>query len=182
MSREHLDRLERRIEQLRREYELFLAGQRRGEPVALREEIRRELLARTRQPPPSTAAGFRVRALALRFQAVEAQVRRLLEPRGARKGGRPSGVGGEQGVLLQRSCLEERGLLQGGAARLHRELVCLVGERGAPPAGVVCERLEAEMRRQLAVPGVEGVRFRVERGEAGATIRGTVVRRADGPG
>lgn len=178
MDLQGLDRLESKMDRLKREYDLFLAGRRRGEPVALRDEVQREVLTLTRHPWPSTAARFRARTLAHRFQALEAQVRHLAEMRAARKAkAEPEPPEGAE-VLFDRACLEQAALLERYVRRLHQSVARLVPASQLPDPAVLRQRIEAEVRRQLREPGVAGIRFRVEAGERGARIRGEVVRAA----
>lgn len=171
-----LDRLETKMDRLKREYDLFLAGRRRGEPVALRDEVQRDVLALTRHPWPSTAARFRARTLAHRFQALEVQVRHLAEMRAARKAKAEPEPPEAAEVLFDRACLEEGALLERYVQRLHRSVARLVPAGALPDPAVLRQRIETEVRRLLQEPGVAGVRFRVEAGERGARIRGEVVR------
>jgi len=174
-----LDRLEQKIDRLKREYDLFLAGRRRGEPIGLRDEVQREVLGITRHPWTSTAARFRAKTLAHRFQAVESQLRHLVEMRAARKPKGSTERAEDAEVLFDRASLEEGAILNGYVLRLHRSVAKLVAAGEAvPEPEVLRKRIEAEVRRQLQEPDVMGVRFRVEAGERGPRILGEVVRTA----
>ncbi len=171
-----LDRLEEKIERLRREYDLFLAGKRKGEPLAIREEVEREILRLTRSPLSSTATRFRIRALAHRFQAVGTQVRNLVELRVSRKRARaaesPDGVA----VLLDRAAVENPASVEPQLGRIQKAIAEAVGGPISPPFPVIRERLFEEARRQMSAPDVVGVRFSVVKGEKRPKIRGEVVR------
>lgn len=181
MSLQGLDRLETKIDRLRREYDLFLAGRRRGEPVSLRDEVRREVLALTRHPWSSTVGRFRAKGLAHRFQALESQVRHVLEIRTGRKPKGPAEPPRGVEVLIDRSCLQEKGVFLGCVAQLHRRLLKAAGDAKPPAIEALSDRIEAEVRRRLQEPGVVGVRFRVAEGEGALKIRGELVR-TDAPG
>ncbi|MBE0616745.1 MAG: hypothetical protein IH608_02300, partial [Proteobacteria bacterium] len=125
------------------------------------------MLRLTRHPWASTAARFRAKALAHRFQALESQVRHLVDMRAARKQKASNEPPESAGVLFDRACLEEGTILDGYVLRLHREVARLVVAGEAPGPEVLRKRIVAEVRRQLQEPDVVGVRFRVEAGERG---------------
>ena len=171
-----LERLELQIDRLKREYDLFLAGRRKGEPAAFREEVEREVLRMTRVPVSSTAARFRAKSLAHRFQAVATQVRNLCELREARRKGGGSADEEEPSVLLDRAALESPASVEARVQRLHATVTEALG--GAPPPSLdaIRSRLLEEARRHLGQPGVLGVRFTVVTGEGRPRIRGEVIR------
>lgn len=68
-----LQRLERSLNQLKREYEQYFADSRSREPTRLRSELRRLLRQRRSVPIRNTAIRFRLAALCDRFQAFERQ-------------------------------------------------------------------------------------------------------------
>jgi len=177
-----LDRLEQQLDRLKREYELFLAGRRRSEPSRLRDEVAREVLRVTRHPGVSTAAKFRAKSLAHRFQSLETQVRQLQDLRSTRK--KEGGIGGaeDRGVLFDRSSLEDPAVLEGYVLRLHRAVGRLAGGTTPLTTESLRERIVEEVRRQLQDPGVLGVRFSAVEADRGVKLRGEVLRaRADDP-
>lgn len=179
-SARELDLLEQRIELLRREYDLFLAGRRRGEPTALRAEVEREVLRLTRHSFSSTSLRFRLGALAHRFRSGEAQVRRLLEQRESRRrGAEPPAAAPRAEVVLDRVAVANPKAVEGDLVRLHRALVEALGEQGGPTLDALRARLVEEARRALERPGMRGVRFWLAEDEAGAVrLRGEAVREA----
>ncbi len=173
-----LDRLEQQIDRLKREYDLFLAGRRRSEPIRLRDEVAREVLRVTRSPGASTASRFRAKTLAYRFQALDAQVRHLQELRASRKKEGAAEGGGDTGgaVVFDRSCLDDAAALDGYVRRLHRAVGELSGGASPLSTETLRERIVVEVRRQLDDPGVLGVRFSVVEAERGGKLRGEVLR------
>jgi hypothetical protein len=171
-----LDRLEQKIHSLKREYDLFLAGQRRTEPGALREEIDRELRLLSRNPLRSTAVRFRMTSLAHRFRALEDQIRKILDQRAARRRDAEAPLPPvHASVVVDRVALENPKAIEPHLRSLHRELVEILGERPAPPLENLKTRLLEEARRIVARPGVLGVRFTVVEEDNGPRIRGELL-------
>lgn len=178
-----LDELEVRIEKLRREYDLYFAGRRRGAPIVLRDDAERLILKLTRDPSSSTAVQFRLRTLAHRFRALDMQVRQRIEAaerRVARKA-TEAAEAEEASVLLDAAAVDNPGVVRAHLLRIHRAVQQSPGGNGAAlPFERLQQRLLEEARRQLLQPGVKGVRFRVIAGVDGARIRGEVVGGAPG--
>ncbi|HSH69763.1 MAG TPA: hypothetical protein VK997_07580 [Deferrisomatales bacterium] len=174
-----LDDLEGRIDKLRREYDLFFAGRRRGAPIVLRDEVERLILKLTRDPSSSTAVQFRLRSLAHRFRALDGQVRQRIEA-GERRAARKAsgGVNGspEVSVLLDAAAVANPGAVLSHLLRIHRAVQAGAGDNAKELSlERLQERLLGEARKQLQQPGVKGVRFRVVQGEGGTRIRGEVL-------
>lgn len=171
-----LDELEARIDKLRREYDLFFAGNRRGAPIIMRDEVERLILRLTRDPSSSTAVQFRLRTLAHRFRTLDGQIRQRIE--GGRR--RPVRVaaggagGGDASVLLDAAAVADPSAVRAHLLRIHRSVRADSGAEGLTLERLE-ERLVGEARRQLAQPGVKGVRFKVVKGAGGTRIRGEVV-------
>lgn len=171
-----LDRLEEKLNRLKREYDLFLAGQRRGEPTAFHAEVEREIVKLTRYPFHSTVGKFRMRTLAHRFRALESQIHNLVEQRQARK--REESAVAEPApvsVVVDRATLEHPEAVAAHLRSLHRALSQCSAERRPPPLDALQQRLFDEAGRILARPGVFGVRFVVVEDERGPRIRGEVI-------
>ena len=174
-----LNLLENKIERLRREYDLFFAGNRRGAPILLRDELEREILRWTRDPSPSTGVRFRLRTLAHRFQSLDGLVRQRIEtgdPRVVHRP-RPTGAGNQDAsVLLDAAAIANPGAVRAHLLRIHR---AVKDQAGSDAANLSLDRLQerllGEAAKQLAHPGVKGVRFKVVKGEGGTRIRGEVV-------
>lgn len=79
MKDQRLNEFVQKLDQLKHEYDLFLTGQRRTEPLKLRSELEREVLLLTRFPSSSTAFKFQVKTLAMRYRSFETQIKNLLE-------------------------------------------------------------------------------------------------------
>jgi hypothetical protein len=179
-----LNLLDQKIDRLKREYDLFLAGTRRVEPTALRDEVAREVLRITRSPLSSTAARFRVRTLAHRFQAIEVQLKNLVERRASRPAARADGDRGDPPtVMLDRAALENPASVEIHLRRMHRAVADATGNPSPPPPlKSLKERILQEARRHLDHPGVLGVRFSVVTSDEGKTkIRGEVVQSPASP-
>jgi len=171
-----LDRLEEKLNRLKREYDLFLAGQRRVEPAAFRDELEREVLQLTKHPFHTTAARFRIKNLAHRFRALESQLRNLLEKKRTKK---PEEEPGQEkatpSVLIDRAALERPEAIESHLRALHRALTDSFPGRPPPPLSALQKKLLDEARRILERPGLLGIRFALVEDEAGLRIRGEVV-------
>ncbi len=169
-----LDGIQEKIDRLRREYDLYFAGERRIEPVALRDQIERDILRITRMPGNNTATRFRSRSLGHRFQALCTQARHRLETRNTRRAAPLGAARPETDVILDRRALDDGAAADRYIRRLHREVVRACGT--APPFETLRARVLAETRARLEEPGVQGVRFRVATEGESACIRGEVLR------
>lgn len=174
-----LDRLEQKIEKLKREYDLFRTGQRKTEPTALRSELEKQVLRLTRFPFASTAMRFRMKTLAHRFQAVAAQARNLAELQARKQLAQTPQRPEDRAVLIDRAALDNPSALDSYLKRLHRAMAETAttadGQKPAPSFDALKRRLLAEARRQLERPEVSGVRFSVVEGEGGAKLRGEIL-------
>ncbi len=180
MATDELDKLSRKIDRLKREYDLFLAGKRRGEPIALHDEVQREIMGATRHPWTATVQRFRAQGLAHRFQALEAQVRHLVDMRNNRARDAAPEDNGSSSCLFDRASLEDERILNRYVDRIQRAVAKALGDRGgAPSPEELRGRIRAEVQRRLAQPKVLGVRFSVVEGEKGPKLRGEVVREAE---
>jgi len=178
---EELDKLEEKIRRLKREYDLFLAGQRRGEPVKLRTEVEREVLRLSRYPFHSTALRFRMGGLAHRFRALETQLRAILEQRdGRKKEQQPPASGEAAAVVVDRLAIETPASIERHLRSLHRALVETLDGRAAPSLESLRTRLLEQARVLMARPGVHAIRFSLADGESGPKIRGEILH--EGPG
>jgi hypothetical protein len=172
-----LDDLEARIDKLRREYDQFFAGRRRGAPIVMRDEVERLILKLTRDPSSSTAVQFRLRTLAHRFRALDGQVRQRIEG-GERRAARKAAAGKQDAsVLLDAAAVANPAAVRAHLLRIHRAV--RKGGAGPDAEGLSLDRLQerllGEARKQLQQPGVRGVRFQVVQSEGGTRIRGEVV-------
>ncbi len=169
-----LDGIQEKIDRLRREYDLYFAGERRIEPVALRDQIERDILRISRMPGNNTATRFRSRSLGHRFQSLCTQARHRLEARNTRRTGASAAGATGNDVVLDRRALDDGAAADRYIRRLHREVVQACGT--APSFDTLRARVLAETRAKLDEPGVRGVRFRVVRDGETTSIRGAVLR------
>ncbi|RMG89926.1 MAG: hypothetical protein D6708_09225, partial [Candidatus Dadabacteria bacterium] len=172
-----LGELERRLEALEREYDLFLAGTRRAEPERERRDLERALLRVVGSPLLSTAERFRASTLAHRFRALESRVRTLLERKeGKARAQAPEGAeaGGAE-ILVDRALLADPAALDRYVGRLHAEVGRLSGGRAAVSREDLRERIRAAAETHLGRAGVKGVRFRLEVDGGRPKIRGDLV-------
>lgn len=184
MSRDpRIDSLERRIETLRREYDLFLSGQRKAEPYALSKEIEDELMLLIRTPTISTVFKFQVRMLALRFRALGTQVRNLLELKAQRKSTgapllpdqQPSPAAPSADILVDAEVLSTPAAL----STMVRRLLERTGLDRELPSGVTAEGLSVTMAKKAATvigkSGVQAVRYSIVPGSHGPRVKGEPV-------
>ncbi len=171
-----LDKLEKKLLQLKREYDLFLAGRLRVEPGALRSDVEREILRFSRYPFHSTAARFRMNSLAHRFRALETQMRNLLEIRVERKrAAEQRGTEGPPVVVVDRAAIDDPKRISSQLQSLHAALLDRLGERPAPSLEVFQSRLLDSARSIMAKPGPKAVRFTLSSGENEPKLRGEIV-------
>lgn len=175
-----LDRLEGKIEELKREYDLFLAGNRRGEPSSLRSQLERDVLRLSRAAFTSTASRFRMKTLAHRFQAVESQMRKIVEHRDRRRQGQENRSPEEANVVLDRAALDRPQAVEPHLKRIYEAVCASLDGRKAPNFETLKQRMIAEATRYLSNPGVRGVRFSVVPGDSGPKLRGEVLRDSTG--
>lgn len=182
MAGDELDRLEDKILRLKREYDLFLAGQRRGEPTTLRDELEREIRRLSRVPFSSTASRFRMSSLAHRFRALETQIRGITDHREARKrDDEETPAAGPASVVVDQVALENPRAIDLHLRALHRALAESLEGRAPPPVEGLKARLLDEARRLVERPGVTAVRFTLVNEEKGPRIRGELLHEADKP-
>jgi hypothetical protein len=181
-SSDELDRLEQKIERLRREYDLYLTGNRRTEPTTLKADLEREVVRLTRFPFSSTAVRFRLKSLAHRFRAVETQARNLIEQRNRALAAAERAAGGELFVVVDRAALDDPAVVEGHLRRLHR---AVVGERGGKPGRELDSfrrRLLSEARSRIDKVGAIGIRYSLVVTDGDARLRGELLRGEPGEG
>jgi hypothetical protein len=76
--------LNREIDELKREYDLYLAGLRKTEPIGQRAQLERKVVLLARTPVSSTVFKFQAKTLAHRFRALETQLKNLMDAREAK--------------------------------------------------------------------------------------------------
>ena len=170
-----LDQLARKIEKLRREYDLYICGNRSTEPTALRAEVEREVLQLTRHPYSSTAMRFRLTSLAHRFRAVETQARNLIERRTRAQETESDAEAPNESVFLDQVALKNPRSVDGHFRKLHKAL----GGKGAQAdLDQLRERLMDEASRKLKEGGATGVKFSVVKEDGALRLHGEVIRKA----
>lgn len=78
---QRIEQLSREMDELKKEYDLYFAGQRRTEPINQRAALERKVQNLVRSPSSSTVFKFQTNTLAHRFRALETQLRNLMEMR-----------------------------------------------------------------------------------------------------
>ncbi|TLN15968.1 hypothetical protein FDZ71_07040, partial [bacterium] len=74
--------LDKKIEEVRKQYDLYLSGLRKTEPASMLADVEVSILRATRQMAgSSTVVQFQIRALAHRFRSLQAQIKRFLDRR-----------------------------------------------------------------------------------------------------
>lgn len=143
----------------------------------MRDEVERDVRRLTRRPLSSTAIRFRAKSLAHRFQAVEAQVRNLLELRASRRRRRENGGGEAPSVVLDRAAIRNPRSVERHVRSLHRAVVSMLPDGvEAPALDTLRERLMSQAERLTGQAGVLGVRFSaVMNGKEKVRIRGEVL-------
>lgn len=179
-----LDRLEQKLNRLKREYDLFLAGQRRGEPTSLRDELEKEIISLTKYPFHSTASKFRMRNLAHRFRALETQIRQLADQKRTKKKEEEERTAevAPLSVLVDHAALEQPSAVARHLRAMQKALGAARPDRQPPSLDSLRQRFFDEARKILARPGVRGVRFILTQGEKGPKIRGEVLSDPSEPG
>lgn len=173
-----LDNLEKKIFQLKKEYDLFLSGRRRGEPIDLHAEIERNILKLTRFPFPSTAVKYRLKTLAHRFQAVGLQARNINDSRNSRRSREKNEKEGEPKdfLLWDENTLKDPKSMEEGVQRLRQQMAEKT-KNPPPDVSTLKDKLARAVKSHLAEPGIKAIRFHVVNGDQGPRIRGELIRK-----
>lgn len=172
-----IDELEGKIDNLKREYDLYLAGNRRTEPLALRSEVEREVMLLMRFPTVSTVFKFQVKTLAMRFRSLETQIRNLMELRNQRLNIAEQTIKKSdlQDVVVDSMAIENPAII---AARV-KSLLSRVGANSSLPADMTAESLALMMiNKAKAVVGkgnVHAVRYSLVDSEKGPRVKGETI-------
>lgn len=172
-----IEELNREIDELKREYDLYLVGQRRTEPLTARTELERKVRALIREPSSSTAFKFRVKTLANRFRALESQLKKLLE----RKENRSLGVAGQtrtqkpSSVIIDEMVINNPSLVVARVrkmvAELKRDNPEVDNEAMLNPDSF-SSALVGKAKSMVGKKDIRAVRFQIVKGENGHKVKG----------
>lgn len=174
---QRLVELENKLEDLKRQYDMYLTGARRTEPLALRTETEREILLLTRFPSSSTMFKFQVKTLAMRFRSFETQMRNLMELRQQRA------VNSEKvqvaaplsDIVVDEMAIDNPAII---AAKV-KTLLAQVGSKTTLPPGMTVEALSAMMvnkaRGLVGKNNVKAIKYSLVAGDQGAKVKGEVI-------
>lgn len=171
--------LELKLERLKREYDQFLAGNLRIEPLALRRDIEREIMQLTKSHIPSTSERFRIQTLAHRFRSLETQIRNLLDLRNSRRAA--TGESASQVpdyVIVDRMAIENPAVISARVRSILRA-VEPKGAQGAHPditPEAFCQVLVNRAKTMVGKNNVNAIRFRIIPGENGPKVKGELLK------
>ena len=176
--------LERRIEDLRYQYDLYFSGHRRTEPASLLAEIDHDIIKATRSlTGKSTGLQFQLNTLAHKFRSLQARVRKTLERVEKARSGRRQNPGGAAAgkesstFYVDKLSLENPSLLKRRIRALYTGANKPSGNPDAISAALLNKAAEVIDR-----PGVAAVRFTVTHGEGEKTpkVKGNLVSKKTG--
>lgn len=173
-----IDALEVRLEELKRQYDLYLSGQRRTEPVTLKLETEREILSLTRFPSSSTMFKFQVRTLAMRFRAMEAQVRNLLDLRQLRSGTAPRPDGSSaplSDIIVDEMAIDNPAIIAGKVKALLNQAGGKVTLPGTMTPESLCQMMLTKAKSIVGKNNVKAVKYSLINGEQGPRVKGELV-------
>lgn len=170
--------LEIKLEELKHQYDLYLSGRRRTEPVNLKSDAEREILALTRFPSSSTMFKFQVKTLAMRFRAMETQVRNLLDLRQLRAS--CSGKTVVTGAMMNDIVVDEMAIDNPAIiANKVRALLSQAGGNALLPGTMTPEALcDMMLNKAKAIVGknnVKAVKYSLVTSEQGPRVKGELV-------
>lgn len=173
-----IEALEVRLEELKRQYDLYLSGQRRTEPVTLKLEAEREIISLTRFPTSSTVFKFQVRTLAMRFRSMEAQVRNLLELRQLRSGNgpRPDGANAPlRDIVIDEMAIDNPAIIAGKVKALLSQAGGGAQLPGSMTPESLCQMMLSKARAIVGKNNVKAVKYSLVNGEQGPRVKGELV-------
>jgi len=171
-----LDILEQKISQLKREYDLYLAGRRRTEPLDLQAQIHNEILRLTRFPFPSTAVQYRLRTLGHRFQAVNTQAKNLLDARNTRRLKSEKAEAGRDPLVWDAKTLSDPKSMEEGVQQILKQMAGKTSKT-MDDAASLRDKLGKAVKAHLDKPGVKAVRFRVVDDGNGPKVKGDLIKK-----
>lgn len=170
--------LELKIEELRRQYDLYLSGLRKTEPASLMAEVESLVQKLTRQMSTrSTQLQFQIRTLAFKFRSLQAQLRRFMERRETYiKSKLEETYGGDveefgQTIFIDRMVLANPKLITGKV----RTMVTTSGTTGKVVPDELAQMLIAKASKVINRQDVAAVRFTIVKGENGPKIKGDII-------
>jgi hypothetical protein len=177
----NVSELEKKLSRLKRDYDLFLAGQLRVEPIALRREIEREIMHLTRSFVPSTVVKFRIKTLAHRYRSLETQLRNLMDLRVSRKpAAEESSSQTSDSIIVDQIAIDNPSVI---AARVRTILrnAAKSADPNAPAAldispEAFCQVLVNRARTMVGKNHVSAIRFRIVPGENGPRVKGELLK------
>lgn len=173
-----LDTLEQKITKLKREYDLFLAGRRRTEPLDLQAEIHNQILTLSRFPFPSTAVSYRLKTLGHRFQAVNLQAKRLIDAKDSRSSKSTNGTAAAESdpLVWDAKTLSDPKSMEAGVQQILKEIAAK-SSKPLGDAAAITDKLGKAVKAHLNKPGVKAVKFRVVDNGNGPKVKGDLIKK-----
>jgi hypothetical protein len=170
--------LENKIEELRRQYDLYLSGLRKTEPASLFNEVESQVLKITRQMSGrSTVLQFQIRTLAFKFRSLQAQLKRFMDRRETYiKSKLEESYGNDveefgQTIFIDRMVLANPKLISGKV----RSMVTSSGNSDKVIPDELAQMLIAKASKVIDRSDVAAVRFTIVKGEKGPKIKGDII-------
>lgn len=178
---QRITKLEEKIEQLKHEYDLFLNGNRRTEPLTMRKEAEREVMLLLRFPSSSTAFKFQVQTLAHRFRSLEAQVKNLLELKEQRQASAETIAPDHalQNIIVDDLAISNPDLITARVKTLLKQAGIVGPEQSESAAAALCNMMVSKASAVLGRGNVLAVKYSLVPGEHGPKVKGEVIPRPD---
>lgn len=177
MIRDHrIDGLAAKLDQLKREYDLYINGQRRTEPLDLRKDIEKSVMELVRFPTSSTVFKFQVKTLAHRFRSMETQIKNLMDMKMAKMAAERIESGFDpQDIVIDEMAIENPAII----AERVKKLFNAAGLKGAIPADMTPDSLHRMMvskaRTVVGKGNVRAVKYSLVAGDNGMKVKGEII-------
>jgi hypothetical protein len=174
-----IEELNLEIDELKREYDLYLVGQRRTEPLLMRSGLERKVRLLTLANSSSTVFKFRVKTLANRFRSLETQLKSLLERKNSRQAGSEQPQAKKSSsVIIDEIVINNPALV---VARV-RAMVAELKKNHPDDANFIklnpdnfCSALVGKAKAMVGKNEVRAVRFQIVKGENGHKVKGEAI-------
>ncbi len=173
-----IEELDFKLAELKREYDLFFAGQLRQEPLKLRREIERDIRMMTRSSVQSTVTKFQVRTLANRFRSLETQIRNITDLKFSRRTSTGALAKGNDSIIIDAIAITNPAIV----ARRIKTILKRI-EKNSKDSGSsmklnpddLCNMLVKKAKGMVDQNNVKAVKFSIVESEGGAKVKGELI-------
>jgi hypothetical protein len=172
-----VQKLEQKMGSLKHEYDLFLAGNRRTEPLELRRQVEREVLMLSKSPIASTVFKFQVKTLSYRFRSFENQMRNLIERRDKRELITNKSVAAKTiaPVIIDDAVMKNPALINSRIEALVKAAGSKSGQKMKLSSKDLQEMMLDKARSVVGKNDVKAVMFSIVDSEKGPKVKGEVI-------